>query len=67
MRVVRANLENRICEILGHDGIFGKRMMNNVQLPKISCIMQFADEIWALLDPVISIQTNPDSVLVLQV
>ena len=56
-RVVKCDVTKRwICEIMQCDCIFGKSMMKNAQSPKMSCLLQFAAEIWAFLGPIISIQ-----------
>ena len=41
---------------MGYVGIFGKNMMKNAYLPKISILLQFGGEILALLCPGDSIQ-----------
>ena len=43
-------------EIMGFVSIFGKSMMKNAYLPKISILLQFGGEILALLSPGDSIQ-----------
>ena len=41
---------------MGYDEIFGKSLMKNVQSQKLTCLLQFLAEIWALLGPIMSIQ-----------
>ena len=41
---------------MGYGEIFAKSMMKNGRFPKMTCLLQSAAEIWALLGPVISTQ-----------
>ena len=41
--------KNWFCEIMGYDETFRKNMMKNFQSQKMSRLLQFAAEIWALL------------------
>ena len=36
--------------------MFGKSVMTDVQSPKMTCLLQFVDEIWALVGPIMSLQ-----------
>ena len=43
-------------EIMGCEKIFGKSIIKTVHSPKLSSLLEFVAEIWALLSPIMSIQ-----------